>query len=131
MSANDVDACLLTSYHNICYYSGFLYCGFGRSYGFVVTLEAAITISAGIDGGQPWRRTHGDNLSHTDWRRDNFFYAVQQLTAGVKRLGIEFDHITVDLREQLQAALPSVSFVDLGQPTMWMHKMCIRGLARQ
>ena len=31
-----IDAALFTSYHNICYYSGFLYCYFGRKYGLVI-----------------------------------------------------------------------------------------------
>ena len=25
----NIDACLFTSYHNVCYFSGFLYCQFG------------------------------------------------------------------------------------------------------
>ncbi len=121
MAELNLDATLLTSYHNICYYSGFLYCAFGRNYGCVVTAETATTISAGIDGGQPWRMTHGENVVYTDWRRDNFLFAVQQLTPGVKRLGIEFDHVTVDLRQRLTDALPGVELVDVGQPTMWMR----------
>ena len=31
-----LDAALLTSYHNICYFSDFLYCSFGRRYAFVL-----------------------------------------------------------------------------------------------
>ena len=57
MAENDVDATLFTSYHCINYYSGWLYCAFGRKYGMVITADAATTISAGIDGGQPWRRS--------------------------------------------------------------------------
>ena len=53
MAGAGVDAALLTSYHNICYYADFLYCQFGRRYGLVVDQEAATSISAGIDGGQP------------------------------------------------------------------------------
>lgn len=41
MAENDVDACLFTSYHCINYYSGFLYCYFGRKYGFVITHDKA------------------------------------------------------------------------------------------
>ena len=37
MSEQGLDACLFTSMHNIAYFSGFLYCAFGRSYGLVVT----------------------------------------------------------------------------------------------
>ena len=121
LSLHEIDAALLTSYHNICYYSGFLYCSFGRNYGCVITADSATTISAGIDGGQPWRMTHGDNLTYTDWRKDNFFYAVQQTTPGVGRLGIEFDHVSLDMRARLEEALPGVEFVDVGQPTMWMR----------
>ena len=35
-------------------------------------------VSVGIDYGQPWRRTFGDNIVYTDWQRDNYYYAVQQ-----------------------------------------------------
>ena len=51
MVENDVDACLFTSYHCINYYSGFLYCYFGRKYGFVIDSDNATSVSAGIDGG--------------------------------------------------------------------------------
>ena len=77
MEKNRIDAALFTSYHNICYYSGFLYCYFGRKYGMVITANEATTITAAIDGGQPWRRSFGDNVTYTDWRKDNFFRAVQ------------------------------------------------------
>ncbi|RMD62989.1 MAG: creatininase, partial [Alphaproteobacteria bacterium] len=65
MGANDVDAVLFTSYHCINYYSGWLYCGFGRKYALVVDAHGATTISAGIDGGQPWRRSFADNVTYT------------------------------------------------------------------
>ena len=29
MDEAGIDACLFTSYHNVCYFSGFLYCKFG------------------------------------------------------------------------------------------------------
>ena len=123
MAENNVDAALFTSYHCINYYSGWLYCYFGRKYGMVITDSAATTISAGIDGGQPWRRSFGGNVTYTDWRRDNFYRAVRQLTPGVKRLGIEFDHVNLDYRRQLEAALPGVEFVDIAQPSMWMRSI--------
>ena len=123
MAQNDVDAALFTSFHCINYYSGWLYCYFGRKYGMVITQDNATTVSAGIDGGQPWRRSFGDNITYTDWRRDNYFRAVRQLTPGVKRLGIEFDHVSLDFRRQLEAALPGVEFVDVAQPSMWMRSI--------
>ena len=121
MAENHVDAALFTSYHCINYYSGWLYCGFGRKYGFVLTPDAATSISAGIDGGQPRRRTHGDNLVYTDWRRDNFYRACQQLLPKPRRIGIEFDHVSLEFRQLLQQAFPDAAFVDVGQPSMWMR----------
>ncbi|MGI9483453.1 MAG: M24 family metallopeptidase [Hyphomicrobiales bacterium] len=121
MVENDVDACLFSSYHCINYYSGWLYCYFGRKYGLVIDHEQATTVSAGIDGGQPWRRSFGNNVTYSDWRKDNYFRAVRQLTKGVKRLGIEFDHVNLELRQQLADELPGVEFVDAGKPSMWMR----------
>ena len=121
MTEADLDAVVLTSYHNICYFSGFMYCAFGRKYGFVVTADNATSVSAGIDGGQPWRLTHGDNITYTDWRKDNFYYAVQTLTPGAKRIGIEFDEVSLDMLDKLKAAMPDAEFVDIGTPTMWIR----------
>lgn len=121
MAEAKLDACLFTSYQNICYFSGFVYCSFGRNYGFVVTADAATSVSAGIDGGQPWRLTHGDNITYTDWRKDNFFHAVETLTASAKRIGIEFDEVSLDLMAKLEQAMPEAEFVDVGTPTMWMR----------
>ncbi len=121
MSENDVDAVVFTSYHCINYYSGWLYCYFGRKYAMVITQDAATTVSAGIDGGQPWRRTFGDNLVYTDWRRDSYFNAVRQLTGSARKIGLEFDHVNLDLKDQFEAALPDASFVDAAQPSMWMR----------
>ncbi|MBC2835100.1 aminopeptidase P family protein [Paragemmobacter straminiformis] len=121
MAANDVDAALFTSYHCINYYSGWLYCAFGRKYGMVLTQDESTTISAGIDGGQAWRRSFGRNVTYTDWRRDNFYRALRQLTAGVQRLAIEFDTVSLDFRRMLDAALPGVEMVDIGAAAMWMR----------
>ena len=76
MEEAGVGAAVFTSMHDIAYYSGFLYCAFGRPYGLVVTETDAVTISAGIDAGQPWRRCHGDNITYTDWQRDNYWRAI-------------------------------------------------------
>ena len=116
-----LDAALLTSYHNINYFSDFLYCSFGRRYAFIVTPGKALSVSAGIDAGQPWRRTFGDNITYTDWRKDNYFHALQLELVGCKRVGIEFDHVNLDFHKQLADAFPGVEFVDVGQATMWMR----------
>ena len=116
-----LDAALMTSYHNINYFADFLYCYFGRKFAFIVTATKAISVSAGIDAGQPWRRTFGENITYTDWRKDNYFHALQQELKGARRVGIEFDHVNLDLHKQLIDAFPGVEFVDIGQATMWMR----------
>ncbi|MGR7921556.1 M24 family metallopeptidase [Zobellella denitrificans] len=122
LAANDVDAVLFTSYHNINYFSDFVYCRFGRDYGLAVTQEIHTTITANIDGGQPYRRNAlGDNLVYTDWQKDNFFRAVQQLIGGARRVGVEFDHLSLQNLDKLKAALPEAEFVDIGVPTMKMR----------
>lgn len=124
MVSQDIDAALMTSYHNINYYADFLYCAFGRPYGLVVTHDNSVTISANIDGGQPWRRSQGDNIIYTDWQRDNYFLAVkQQLGEQTKRVGVEFDHINLENFEKLKAALPACEWVNVGSATMQIRML--------
>ena len=118
MAELDLDAVLFTSYHNINYYADFLYCSFGRPYGLVVTADGQTSISANIDYGQPYRRTYGDNVVFTDWQRDNYFRAVEQLIPGVSRLGIEFDHATLQTRAKIERFLPAVELVDVSAGCM-------------
>ena len=89
MAEKSLDAVVLTSMHNVSYYSGFLYCSFGRPYACVVTKTECVTISAGIDAGQPWRRSHGDNITYTDWTRDNFWRAVVSVIGTGKAVGCD------------------------------------------
>ena len=118
MAKEDVDAILFTSYQNINYYADFLYCSFGRLFGMVITQSKAVTISANIDGGQPWRRTFGDNVIYTDWKRDNYFRAVQGEITNPKTLGVEYDHINVENLAKLQAAFPETKIVDISKSVM-------------
>jgi creatinase len=121
LAREDVDAALFTSIHNINYFTDFVYCSFGRSYGLVVTQESSTTISANIDGGQPWRQSFGDQLAYTDWHRDNYFSAVIQLIAGARRVGVELDHLSVENYRKLSAALAPAELVDIGAATMAMR----------
>lgn len=121
MASEYITACLFTSYHNINYYSGFLYCSFGRPYGLVVTADDATTISANIDGAQPWRRGRGDNIVYTDWQRDNYFQAIKKLMPGSGKVGIEFDHINLDNQQKLQSSLSSVELVDVSKSCMQLR----------
>ncbi|WP_026014079.1 M24 family metallopeptidase [Pseudomonas psychrophila] len=122
MAQNNIDAAVFTSYHTLNYYSDFLYCSFGRNYALVVTQDSAVTISANIDGGQPWRRSMGtDNIVYTDWQRDNYFVAIQQALPKAGRIGIEFDHMNLLNRDKLGSRYPQAEFVDIAAPCMQMR----------
>ncbi|MBA4101642.1 MAG: creatininase, partial [Arthrobacter sp.] len=122
MAEKDLDAVVLTSYHSIKYYSDFLFTTFGRSYGMVVTKDDTVTVTANIDAGMPWRRSYGDNIVYTDWRRDNYIFAIQEVlrTRGInpRRLGVEDDSLPLDNRNKIQAAFPSATLVDVAQAAM-------------
>jgi creatinase len=118
MQMHDIDACVFTSMHNIAYYSGFLYCSFGRPYGLVVTPTQSVTISAGIDAGQPWRRCHGDNITYTDWQRDNYWRAILSVTGEGRVIGCEADHMTLVQSEKMNAFLKPKRGVDISAGTM-------------
>ncbi|TDT77356.1 creatinase [Litoreibacter halocynthiae] len=124
MAAEDVDACVFTSMHNIAYYSGFLYCSFGRPYALVVTADANVTFSAGIDAAQPWRRGYGDNITYTDWQRNNYWRAIQSVTGSGKTIGYEGDHISLAQKALLDEFLSPKSSKDIAPATMIqrMHK---------
>ena len=85
MEKYKLSAVLLTSMHNIAYYTGFLYCSFGRPYACVVTDTDCTTVSANIDLSQPWRRSYGDNVIYTDWKRDNYWRAIRYLVGKSQR----------------------------------------------
>lgn len=123
MAERQIDAVLFTSIHNINYYSDFLYCTFGRNFGLVVTQEKSTTISANIDGGQPYRRSFDDNVVYTDWHRDNYFVAVKSLIADGLRVGVEFDHISFENLRKLQGALPTADIVDISKPAMRLRML--------
>ena len=123
MDAMGVEAVVFTSMHNIAYYSGFLYCSFGRPYALVVTASEDVTISAGIDAGQPWRRCHGDNITYTDWTRDNYWRAILSVTGEGRVIGHEADHLTVMQAEKLKAFLAPSKLVDIAPATMRQRMM--------
>ena len=123
MELHGLEACVFTSMHNIAYYSGFLYCSFGRPYGLVVTPTQSITISAGIDAGQPWRRCHGDNITYTDWQRDNYWRAILSVTGIGRVIGCEADHLTLLQSEKLNHFLQPKRGVDISRGTMEQRMM--------
>jgi creatinase len=118
MAETGVSACVFTSMHNVAYYSGFLYCAFGRPYACVVTQSDCVTIAAGIDGGQPWRRSVGDTITYTDWQRDNFWRAVAHVTGAGAVIGHEGDHLTLQARDRLEDFLKPATMVDMAPAAM-------------
>ncbi len=124
MEEQELGAVLLTSMHNIAYYSGFLYCSFGRPYGCVVTPDKVVTISANIDGGQPGRQSACENLTYTDWKRDNYWRAVKSVIGQTKSIGVEGDHLTLAQSSKMAEFLGSSEIADIAPATMSqrMHK---------
>ncbi|MEM9715246.1 MAG: aminopeptidase P family protein [Pseudomonadota bacterium] len=118
MAARDIPAVVLTSMHNIAYYSGFLYCAFGRPYACVVTADTCTTVSANIDAGQPWRRSFEENVIYTDWKRNNFYRAVKSLIGSTTRIGIEGDHLTLAAEKLMKDMLGATELVDIAEDTM-------------
>ena len=121
MDKDNLDMIILTSMHNIAYYSGFIYCSFGRPYGCVITENKIVTISANIDASQPWRRSHCENIIYTDWKKDNFLKAITSIIDEnkiPKNIGIENDHITLEMNEKIQSIFSASAFTDISKKLM-------------
>ena len=121
MDKDNLDMIILTSMHNIAYYSGFIYCSFGRPYGCIITKKKIVTISANIDASQPWRRSHCENIIYTDWKKDNFLKAITSIIDEnkiPKNIGIENDHITLEMNEKIQSIFSASAFTDISKKLM-------------
>ena len=121
MDKDNLDMIILTSMHNIAYYSGFIYCSFGRPYGCIITENKIVTISANIDASQPWRRSHCENIIYTDWKKDNFLRAITSIIDEnkiPKNIGIENDHITLEMNEKIQSIFSASAFTDISKKLM-------------
>ncbi len=126
MAKKELDAVVLTSYQGIKYYSDFLFTSFGRSYALVVTPNDQVSVTANIDAGMPWRRSYGENIVYTDWRRDNYLFgvaeALRQRGITPRRIGVEFDSVSVDTHAKLAGALQGADLVDVAVDAM-RHRM--------
>jgi creatinase len=124
MSKDNLDMVILTSMHNIAYYTGFIYCSFGRPYGCLITKNKISTISANIDASQPWRRSHCDNVIFTDWKKDNFLKAIVSIIGRdepPKNIGIENDHVTLDIKDKLLSIFMFSAFSDVSKNLMQLR----------
>ena len=118
ITEKNLDAIILTSMQNISYYSGFLYCSFGRPYACVVTSETSTVVSANIDAGQPGRRCYGNNLIYTDWERNNYLKAIILLVKNPKKIGIENDHLTMERHHIMKDTFNNSEIIDIAPETM-------------
>ena len=121
MSKNNLDMIILTSMHNIAYYTGFIYCSFGRPYGCLITEKKITTLSANIDASQPWRRSICDNIIYTDWKRDNFLKAIVSFVGREeppKNVGIENDHVTIEMNHKFKTIFSFSKFEDISKRLM-------------
>ena len=121
MSKKKMDMAILTSMHNIAYYTGFIYCSFGSPYGCVITEKKIVTISANIDASQPWRRSNCDNVIYTDWKRDNFLRAIVSIIGREdppKNIGIEEDHLTLEMMSKVKSIFTFSTFKDVSKDLM-------------
>ena len=118
MADRDVAVVVFTSMHNIAYYSGFLYCAFGRPYALVVTSDDCVTISAGIDAAQPWRRSFSDGITYTDWERSNYWRAVRSVAGLGRVVGYAADHMSVAQAQALRHHLHPTGLIDVAPDTM-------------
>ena len=124
MSKNNLDMIILTSMHNIAYYTGFIYCSFGRPYGCVITEKKIVTISANIDASQPWRHSFCENIIYTDWKRDNFLKAIVSIIGRdepPKNIGIENDHVTLEVKEKFKSLFSFSKFSDVSKDLMQLR----------
>ena len=121
MSKKKIDMVILTSMHNIAYYTGFIYCSFGRPYGCIITEKKTVTISANIDASQPWRRSNCENIIYTDWKKDNFLRAIVSIIGRdkpPKNIGIEEDHLTLEIMNKIRTIFNFSTFIDVSKELM-------------
>jgi len=121
MSKKKMGMVILTSMHNIAYYTGFIYCSFGRPYGCVITEKKIVTISANIDASQPWRRSNCENVIYTDWKKNNFLKAIVSIIGRdepPKNIGIEEDHLTLEMMNKVKSIFNFSNFIDISRDLM-------------
>ena len=121
MSKKKIDMVILTSMHNVAYYTGFIYCSFGRPYGCIITEKKTVTISANIDASQPWRRSNCENIIYTDWKKDNFLRAIVSIIGRdkpPKNIGIEEDHLTLEVMNKIRSIFNFSTFIDVSKELM-------------
>lgn len=122
MASESLDALVLTSMHNIKYFSDFVPSPFGRIFALVITPEDSITVTPWVDGGMPWRTTYGENIVYSDWEAQNVFRAIQhaldERAIKPQRIGIEYDGLKVEEYHRFVQWFEGVELVNVAQALM-------------
>src|SRR5690625_7469450 len=79
LSSHNLDAFVLTSMHNIKYFSDFVPSPFGRTFAVVITPEGATTVTPRVDGAMPWRTTYGHNSMYSDRKKKNYLRTIDRV----------------------------------------------------
>lgn len=122
MESRKIDCVVLTSIHNIKYYTNFLYCRFGRHYACLITATDINLVVAAIDSGNPWRRCIGvcRTSTYTDWNKDNFYKELKLMNgpAPAQSVGYEGDHMSVQTFEEIKGIFSGADFVSVSKDLM-------------
>ena len=72
-------------------------------------------------------KSHCDNIIYTDWKRNNFFKAINSIINENKKpksIGIENDHITLEIKDKLDTIFENATFTDISKKLMkWNDKI--------
>jgi creatinase len=105
MALHGLDAAVLTSMHNIAYYSGFLYCSFGRPYAPAWSRKPIASPSAPASTPASPGGGHADNITYTDWSATISGARWPRSPAPARQIGCEADHLTMERAEKLNVFL--------------------------
>ena len=61
-------------------------------------------------------RCYGDNVTYTDWKKDNYYHTIKGLIGDVKgKVGLEYDHVSKENFPKFQDIWPKCEIVDVGK----------------
>lgn len=63
----------------------------------------------------------GDNLVYTDWKKDNYLKALKDLIGNAKSVGVEYDHLNLQMAQRFKENLDLKSMEDVSQLAMKMR----------
>ena len=127
MDEKQLDAVILTSIHNVLYYTGFYCPPVGRLHSAVIPRkgEPALIVSTIEDLRANFNCYYADVRHFNDWQMsplDNNIRLYKEVLRdnGIAsgRLGIEDDTVSVEFKAKLDSAFPKFAFTDVAYDTM-------------